>query len=334
MANKAVANISYPSQHIPEPAAAQLLKIFISQIVSGVESLYEIGPELSLVNHPPVLEPPVQFSSNWDIATSATHLHTGFEHWASAAPNSPALDFFSSLSTEGNPTRHQVLSYGMLNSAANHVASLLLKLVSHDTIAAGRCILPVYMSTSPELYISYLAILKAGLAFSPLPMDAPLERIRELIQDIMPPVVLGIGGKPDEWASQGIQTTWIDVTEISRWKTLSNQGMSGEDSECSFQPQPIANSALAYLLFTSGSTGRPKGVQISHLAATCSIASHSTAIALPDRNDGRFRWFQFAAPTFDPSIMEIFVTLSNGGTLCAAPRDLTLTDLEGTINEA
>ncbi|RKL30019.1 Nonribosomal peptide synthetase 2 [Fusarium oxysporum] len=334
VANKAVANISYPSQHIPEPAAAQLLKIFISQIVSGVESLHEIGPELSLVNHPPVLEPPVQFSSNWDIATSATHLHTGFEHWASAAPNSPALDFFSSLSTEGNPTRHQVLSYGMLNSAANHVASLLLKLVSHDTIAAGRCILPVYMSTSPELYISYLAILKAGLAFSPLPMDAPLERIRELIQDIMPPVVLGIGGKPDEWASQGIQTTWIDVTEISRWKTLSNQDMSGEDSECSFQPQPIANSALAYLLFTSGSTGRPKGVQISHLAATCSIASHSTAIALPDRNDGRFRWFQFAAPTFDPSIMEIFVTLSNGGTLCAAPRDLTLTDLEGTINEA
>ncbi|EXL68091.1 hypothetical protein FOPG_15826 [Fusarium oxysporum f. sp. conglutinans race 2 54008] len=190
------------------------------------------------------------------------------------------------------------------------------------------------MSTSPELYISYLAILKGGLAFSPLPMDAPLERIRELIQDIMPPVVLGIGGKPDEWASQGIQTTWIDATEISRWKTLCNQDMSGEDSESSFQPLTIATGALAYLLFTSGSTGKTKGVQISHLAATCSIASHSTAIALPDRNDGCFRWFQFAAPTFDPSIMEIFVTLSNGGALCAAPRELTLTDLEGTINEA
>ncbi|KAK7591955.1 hypothetical protein V3481_006592 [Fusarium oxysporum f. sp. vasinfectum] len=244
VANKAVANISYPSQHIPEPAAAQLLKIFISQIASGVESLHETGPVLSLVNHPPVLEPPVQFSSNWDIATSATHLHAGFKHWASAAPNSPALDFFSSLSTEVNPTRHQVLSYGMLNSAANHVASLLLKLVSHDTIAAGRCIVPVYMSTSPELYISYLAILKGGLAFSPLPMDAPLERIREIIQDIMPPVVLGIGGKPDEWASQGIQTTWIDVTEISRWKTLSNQDMSGEDSESSFQPLTIANRTI------------------------------------------------------------------------------------------
>ncbi|KAJ4171810.1 Non-ribosomal peptide synthetase [Fusarium falciforme] len=32
--------------------------------------------------------------------------------------------------------------------------------------------------------------------------------------------------------------------------------------------------------------------------------------------------------------MEIFVTLSNGGTLCSAPRSLTLSDPEGTINEA
>ncbi|KAF5241448.1 hypothetical protein FANTH_9112, partial [Fusarium anthophilum] len=333
-ANKAAVNISYPSQHIPESAAAQLLKIFISKIVSGTEYFDVSTPESSVLNHPPLLEPPVQFSSNRDIAPSATHLHAGFEYWASTSPNSPALDFFSSLSSPEEPAQHEVLSYGILNKAANYLASHLLTLVSQDTIATGRCIVPVYMSTSPELYISYLAILKAGLAFSPLPMDAPLERIRELIQDIMPPVVLGIGGKPDVWVNQGIQTTWINVTQISRWKALSNQDMSVKDPEFNFQPPPFASSRLAYLFFTSGSTGKPKGVQVSHSAATCSIGSHSTAIALPKRQYGGFRWFQFAAPTFDPSIMEIFVTLSNGGTLCAAPRILTLTDLEGTINEA
>nr|AFD36451.1 ferrirhodin synthetase [Fusarium sacchari] len=332
--NKAVASISYPSQHITEPVAAQLLKVFISQIFPGVESLYDSCPRFSLVNHPPLFYPPVQFSSDWDVATSATHLHAGFEHWASISPDTPALDFFSSISSQERPALHQVLSYGMINNAANRVASLLLELVSQEAVAAGRCIVPVHMSTSPELYISYLAILKAGLAFSPLPTDAPLERIYELLEDIAPPIVLGIGGKPDVWASQGIQTPWIDVTEVSRWNLLSNQRTSSEDTGCTFQPPPIANNALAYLLFTSGSTGKPKGVQVSHSSATCSIASHSTAISLPDRNDGGFRWFQFAAPTFDPSIMEIFVTLSNGGTLCAAPRALTLTDLEGSINEA
>ena len=73
---------------------------------------------------------------------------------------------------------------------------------------------------------------------------------------------------------------------------------------------------------------------MSHLALACSIESHSTAIPLPGNGPGDFRWFQFAAPTFDPSLMEIFVTLSSGGTLCSADRSLTLTDLEGTINEA
>lgn len=37
-------------------AAAQWLKILISQIVSGVESLYDFDPESSLVNYPPLLE--------------------------------------------------------------------------------------------------------------------------------------------------------------------------------------------------------------------------------------------------------------------------------------
>lgn len=45
-----------------------------------------------------------------------------------------------------------------------------------------------------------------------------------------------------------------------------------------------------------------------------------------------FRWFQFAAPTFDPSIMEIFTTWWTGGTLCAATRETLLTDPEAVIN--
>ncbi|KAM0421201.1 hypothetical protein ACHAPT_011093 [Fusarium lateritium] len=348
-ANKVVVNISYPSQHIPELAAAQLLKIFISQLLNDKNAIGTsaasvtsaasaasaapaagTAPEFSALNHPPLMEPPPQFSSNWDVAIQPTLLHAGFEHWASKTPSFPALDFVSSPSSAKEPARHQILSYGMLNKAANYLACHLRDFVLQNTTDAGQCTVPVYMSTSPELYVSYLAVLKAGFAFSPLPMEAPLERIRELLQDIMPPVVLGIGEKPDSWGLQGIQTPWIDVTQISRWKTLLNQDTPSADTECNFQAPPIASSQLAYLLFTSGSTGKPKGVEVSHLAAACSIGSHSTAIPLPGSG---FRWFQFAAPTFDPSLMEIFVTLSNGGTLCSAPRTLTLSDPEGTINE-
>ncbi|KAF5024641.1 hypothetical protein F66182_3263 [Fusarium sp. NRRL 66182] len=334
VAKKVTANICYPSQHIPQEAATQLLKIIASKTVSGIESSDRFAPKSSVVNHPPLPGPPARSSRDWDMVATATHLHAGFEHWASKSPTSPALDFVFSLPSADEPAQHRTLSYGILNEAANHLACYLLNLIHQEIAVAGQCIIPVYMSTSPELYISYLGILKSGFAFSPLPMEAPLERIGELIQDMVPPVVLGIGEKPDAWVDQGIQATWIDVAHISRWEALSNQDTLATDTECNFQPPPISGSQLAYLIFTSGSTGKPKGVQVSHSAAACSIGSHSTAIPLPERINDGFRWFQFAAPTFDPSIMEIFVTLSNGGTLCAAPRTLTLTDLEGTINEA
>ncbi|RSL84702.1 hypothetical protein CEP52_016360 [Fusarium oligoseptatum] len=114
-ANEVVVNISYPSQLIHKLAAAQLLKIFVSRLlietntigspVTSVISTPSMVPEFSALNHPPLMEPPSQFSSNWDIAIKPTLLHAGFEHWASKTPNIPALDFvFISLEHRGAST--------------------------------------------------------------------------------------------------------------------------------------------------------------------------------------------------------------------------------------
>ncbi|KIK50219.1 hypothetical protein GYMLUDRAFT_138869, partial [Collybiopsis luxurians FD-317 M1] len=83
------------------------------------------------------------------------------------------------------------------------------------------------------------------------------------------------------------------------------------------------------VLFTSGSTGKPKGVQIPHLAATSSIASHLAVRPLPPY----MRWFQFAASTFDPSLMETFMNFSSGTTICAANQQRFLTDPESVLSE-
>ncbi|KAL4946839.1 hypothetical protein BDV06DRAFT_181633, partial [Aspergillus oleicola] len=196
------------------------------------------------------------------------------------------------------------------------------------------------MPTSPELYISYLAILKAGHAFCPIPQDVPEQSKEEIIRDIGSPIILANTPEPIEWgtirgSTLELTPTWVDVSEVSRWKELQGEWNPSFPTapESSHVPS-LQKEQTAYLLFTSGSTGKPKGVQVSHLAASCSIASHATAIPLPGEVAGDFRWFQFASPSFDPSLMEIFVTISSGGTLCSADRRLTLSNLEATINEA
>ncbi|KAI0026230.1 amino acid adenylation domain-containing protein [Xylariomycetidae sp. FL0641] len=84
---------------------------------------------------------------------------------------------------------------------------------------------------------------------------------------------------------------------------------------------------LAYVMYTSGSTGTPKGVGISHLAVTQALLAH-------DRHIPPFkRFLQFAAPTFDVSVFEIFFPLFRGATLVCCDRRVMLNDLPLILNE-
>jgi amino acid adenylation domain-containing protein len=342
-------SFSYPKRVIPDAAVSQLLKTIAFHMKQSIGCLQSTGspddqtPDLSVLNFPPLMIPVLRD----DDSAQTPHrsrpflLHSAFEGWAQKRPSAIALDFVHSLPSAGSVAQHSTLTYAALDTAAIYLAIHIRTLLSDDTRKTGNRIIPVYMSTSPELYISYLGILKAGYAFSPIPTDAPAQRVREILQDIDSPVILGNTEEPSSgpWFTDAAdetisKPTWVDVAEVSRWKYFCGEYNEIPTEDRFFQPPDIDHNEIAYLLFTSGSTGKPKGVQVSHLAVTCSIESHATAIPLPGTSAGDFRWFQFASPTFDPSLMEIFVTLSSGGTLCSAPRSLTLTDLEGTINEA
>ncbi|MFF3371664.1 thioester reductase domain-containing protein [Streptomyces sp. NPDC002680] len=76
---------------------------------------------------------------------------------------------------------------------------------------------------------------------------------------------------------------------------------------------------LAYVIHTSGSTGRPKGVEIGHRALAHFVAGATHRYG-PQRED---RVLQFAAPHFDTSVEEIFLTLCAGATLVVRADDMT-----------
>ena len=340
-------SFTYPQQLTPSAAVPQILKTIASKIAGPhfeIPSEADNTPNLSVVNFPPLVTPPSRNDQDVERTISPFLLHAAFEGWSRSKPDAIALDFVHSLPSSTAPAEHSVLTYRAFNAAATRLAVTLRQLCSttNDESGNGR-IIPVYMTTSPELYISYLGILKAGYAFSPIPQDAPEQRVREILQDIGSPVILGNTPEPASgpWRADStiedarVAPTWVNVAEVTGWRGMCAENkVSEQETVVPFDAPEIKPDQTAYLLFTSGSTGKPKGVQVHHMAVTCSIESHSTAIPLPGSSAGDFRWFQFAAPTFDPSLMEIFVTLSSGATLCSADRSLTLTDLEATINEA
>ncbi|KAI3614573.1 microcystin synthetase, partial [Moniliophthora roreri] len=88
---------------------------------------------------------------------------------------------------------------------------------------------------------------------------------------------------------------------------------------------------LAYIMYTSGSTGTPKAVMISHSAATTSILAHDKIFVDYQRTN---RFLQFANPTFDISIFEIFSAWCRGMTLVSAERTILMTMLPELIQRA
>jgi ferricrocin synthase len=210
-----------------------------------------------------------------------------------------------------------VMSYEQMHAAADALAARISKELAGDDSDSSR-IIPVLAPQSVDLYVSLLAVLKAGGAFCPLSLEAPPERVRFILQDVSAKVVLASRDQADKIPKDVVQTII----------TIDEPGSDVELGELrSENCPPISPDQMAYVMYTSGSTGTPKGVGISHSAATQSLLAH-------DRHIPAFqRFLQFAAPTFDVSVFEIFFPLVRGCTLVTCDRNELLNDLPSVLRE-
>ncbi|KIV84887.1 hypothetical protein PV11_00637 [Exophiala sideris] len=190
-------------------------------------------------------------------------------------------------------------------------------------ISRQRYIVPVIIPQSPELYIAWVAVLKAGSGFCPVAHDIPSERLKFIIKDVDASFILTI---PSMLGSVGSKiTTNVDCMPISLKDLEARSGSNWEDAcklELLTRTKP---SDPAYVMYTSGSTGLPKGVVVSHSSVSQSILAHDEHIP-PFK-----RFLQFASPTFDVSVFEVFFPLFRGATLVGCDRERMLSDLPATI---
>lgn len=90
------------------------------------------------------------------------------------------------LSAEGARTQ---FTYSALHTQAERLARQIGRQLVSET-DAGRQIVPLLIPQCPSLYISELAILKAGAAFCPFNLDVPEERLKFMLKDVDARVVL------------------------------------------------------------------------------------------------------------------------------------------------
>ena len=153
--------------------------------------------------------------------------------------------------------------------------------------------LGIAATRSADTIVSILAAIEAGLAYVPLDLSYPADRLQAMLQDAQVRAVVG--------EASALQALRALVPELP---TLAAPAPVG--------PLPHADTGdLVYVLFTSGSTGRPKGV-----AMGCSPLAHLIGWHLAHPRLGQAaRTLQFAPLSFDVHFQEIVSTVATGGTL-------------------
>jgi pristinamycin I synthase-3/4 len=199
------------------------------------------------------------------------------------------------------------LRYAEVNARANRLArSLVGRGVGPERVVA------LCLPRGAELIVAVLAVLKAGGAYLPVDPGYPADRIRYLLQDARPGVVLTTATAA-HLLPPGHDVLFVDQPVASApADDLSDADLADADRTAPLHPLHVA-----YVIYTSGSTGQPKGVPVSHRNV---VANLTPLIGEFGLGPG-CRVLQFASISFDAALWEITLALLSGATLVVAPAD-------------
>jgi len=138
----------------------------------------------------------------------------------------------------------QRLTYRELNVRANQLAHFLQRLGVGPEVLVGLCV-----ERSLDTMVGLLGILKAGGTYVSLDPTYPVERLRFMLQDAHPLVLLTQQALSDRFPPHEARVVYLNAD----WAQIAQEAKSNPESR-------VTADTLAYVLYTSGSTGQPKGV--------------------------------------------------------------------------
>ncbi|HEY1528469.1 MAG TPA: non-ribosomal peptide synthase/polyketide synthase [Candidatus Angelobacter sp.] len=211
-------------------------------------------------------------------------LHELFEEQVERTPDAPALAY------EG-----RCLKYAELNVQVNQLAHHLRS----RGVGPGMFV-AIAMERGIEMVVCLLATLKAGAAYVPLPPEYPSVRLRFMLEDVKPAVVLTQRSLAARLSLSSAHTICVDDE-----RSLIAQS-PGTNPVRLAQPHNTA-----YVVYTSGSTGKPKGVLVSHF----NVVRLFQATEKYYQFNSSDCWTLFHSYAFDFSVWELWGALAYGGKL-------------------
>ncbi|MFE1293091.1 AMP-binding protein, partial [Streptomyces sp. NPDC058751] len=209
------------------------------------------------------------------------------------------------IAVESGDTR---LSYRELNGRANRLA--------HHLIALGigpESLVALSAERSEQWIVAMLAILKSGAAYLPLDPSYPADRVRYMLDDARPDLVLAQQTTARVVAEQSDPLRCLLLDDAETLAALAAAAATDPTDEDRTAALGVGHPA--YVIYTSGSTGRPKGVVVPHTGVASVMGEHIRRAELGTGS----RALQVLSPNFDAAVADMTQTLLSGATLVLVP---------------
>lgn len=192
------------------------------------------------------------------------------------------------------------VTYNELRQRAEAVA---VKINETADPASGPVV--IIMDRSIEGIYGLLGAVFSGRPYVPVDWDYPEGRIKHIIENCEPSVILSTDTK-DLFIDQKYTVVSLDTFDFTLKGKFTAPEIIGKDS--------------AYIIYTSGSTGKPKGVEVSHSNVINMVDFYTEKFA-PSFLD---KSVLSASPGFDAMVLELWPMLLCGAELHIVPPDIRL----------